>query len=205
MDISEFEPLVSPYVPGAPRHLVRRHAVIAAREFFSRTHAWEEDLPTIETDGLDGTMVLVLDDEIDLCKLVRVYVNGAAAPHEIVSPRRGRDLIREKSGRQIAFTTDLRSVEMWPRPVANSQVEVRAAIQPSRTALEIDDSMFFQYGNDIANGAIASLLLLPNVEWSNQRESVAFSAKFIDRIHSIAAATSFGNGAGPTRPLMRDV
>lgn len=155
---------VLPYVEGCPDALALLHMRNAAIEFCERTLVWQATLSPIVT---------VLNQ--------RSYLFAPALPAgatvaKVLNVRRdgqNMDLMTEvasdanPAGVDAAGTNALRSaLVLGLAPAAGRQLVVRAALKPSRAAIDIDDGLFEQYIEAIAQGAIARLQALPSKPWT---------------------------------------
>jgi hypothetical protein len=70
------------------------------------------------------------------------------------------------------------------------------ALKPSRTATEMDETIFNDLEEVIMHGALQHLLVLPNTNWSD-RELASYHAKqFISQVTERRARANLGNSRG---------
>ena len=166
---SAFFDYVAPRVPGATPELMELHIRNAAIEFCSETRAVTYDLQiTTVVDqpeydiSLTGTgYAPILPDE--------VYY-GSRELHEDTVDRLSKAVIgwREATGSPIVYIcTDPYTIRFYPTPDEVIDIDVKLAVKPARDATGVADYVFDRYVEVIANGAVASIVSIPQKPYSN--------------------------------------
>lgn len=174
-------PEVNPEVPACPHPIMVNAVRNAAIEFCEKTLIWREDLDaiTILTDkrGYD------LDPPTDTVIVVPIYV---AVDGEIIRPA-SVDQLDDVSLYQRVLKTS-RTYDMisasrlqlgWePDADLTSGLEVRAALRPSSSADGADTTIYEEWHEDIAAGAKARLMMMPNKNWTNPQLAMYYQNMF---------------------------
>ena len=92
---------------------------------------------------------------------------------------------------------------LHPLPDAVYDLTVTCPLQPKRGANAIDATLLVKWQDALEDGALARLLALPSVPWSNPREAAERERKFNAAIASagLSAARGYNAGAAPTARL----
>lgn len=200
MNLEDLAHFVLPSVPGCPDSTLLHNLRQAAIEFCARTLAWQQDLDTITSVGNTQSYALVLPASSALVKLLAFTVDGGEA--FVVTPEKGRQLVLNDSGRDVAWTNDRVNVKVHPTPVAAGVIYgFKAALKPTQAATAIADSVGEHYAREIAAGALAGLLDMANVAWADPAKAAQSREHFNDRISTVSAqvAKGFSRGAQNVR------
>lgn len=197
MNWGDFDPYVLPMVAGCPHDTVTHHVKLAAIEFCRRTGVWQENLDTLLADGYSTDFALPLDDQIELVQLIRVSVEDVDVP--ITNYATARDL--EGSNESLCFTVNRKTLSVWPAPALDARIDVFCSIKPALTAFQFPDALFAHYAEDIGNGALSRLLLMPRADWADANLAEAFRARFNDAITSAALSVDRAYTQSPTRDV----
>lgn len=201
-----WEPYVLPYAPGCPDSTMFHHVRQAAIRFLARTFAWQADLPAILGDGASTVFAMPKPSGSEACKLlgVTVYVTGyQPQPVDLVTPEIGAERIREGNLRPCAFTGDLSDLVVWPAQPAASRIVANVALKPAQLAAEIPAVVFDQHANDIATGALASLLSMPKQEWTDMQAAAINSSQFNARMATVARIVGKGAANSARKSAVR--
>lgn len=196
------------YAPEAPGVLVTDIVREAAREFFSRSHAWRETVTLVLVDGVSTYDLLNTPDpdaEPDpIPANVPSFYDEAAATYlvDIVSwhevsfagePVKKRtvaevhNIVPKPTAPLWGFTNPTKStIELIGAPSSEEDGEtltITVSLKPSRSAREIlNDDMVDLYKDAIVHGAVSRLMLLPRQPWSNPGQATYHLARFEDAI-----------------------
>ena len=190
----DFSPYVLPYVIGCPDPTLEMHARLAAIEFFRRTLSWREVLDPIPAEGSE-LVELEAPMQTQIIKVKSVCVDGR--DFQLVEATHGSELSR--TGRELAFTRDNRTLVIYPIQAIGAPVVVEAALAPSITASTMPDALAHHHMQDIAHGAIASLKRIPGQVFTDPAGAQEQQALFERRITTIAAKYSRGLMAAKMR------
>lgn len=200
MNLEDLAPFVLPSVPGCPDPTLLHHLRQAAIEFCGKTLVWQQELDPIDSVSATDSYPLPVPDGAKLVKLLSFTIDGTEA--YVVTPEKGRRLAVQDSIRDVAWTDDRTNVRINPVPgVDGLQYVLKVALKPSQAATAIPDEVGEHYAQDIATGALASLLDLENVTWSDPVKASVRRTRFEARMNSVAAmvAKGFSRGAQQVR------
>lgn len=181
---SELFPRIMPRTPGAPEPLVRRECALAAQALCSAVHCWIEWLePTTVVAG-----VSLYDIDVPSSSQV-VLITGATVD--------GRDCALESWRAYTSDPTDATGRAVIPSshvefqigsPVApGAVVKLRAVLAPTEDATGVPDKVMALYGQAIADGAIAQLMMMPGQPFTDLTTAGLHAARFaatMDRAHT---------------------
>lgn len=202
MNLEDLAPFVLPSVQGCPDPTLLHHLRQAAIEFCSKTLVWQQELAPIASVAGTGTYLLPVPADAKLVKLLTYTIDGVEA--SVVTPEHGRKLAQRWASAEVAWTVDRTNVHFSPVPEANDVPYVfQAALKPTQAATAIPDEVGEHYANDIAEGALASLLSLEKVTWADPVKAGIRRMDFEGRMSRIAAQVSKGFSRGAHRVRAR--
>lgn len=202
----DFAPYVLPYAPGCPDATMEHHVRQAAIDFCRATFVWQANLTAIPGDGASTVFAMAMPAGALACKLLAVTINVtgvAPRPADLVTPEEGAERIRDGDLRPCAFTGDLAGLVVWPAQPTTASIVPTVALKPSQAAATFPDVLFSQHANDIACGALASLLSLPRQEWTDMQAAAIKAAYFSDRKATIARTVERGASKSGRRSALR--
>lgn len=202
----DFSPFVLPYAPGCPDATIEHHVRLAAIDFCRSTFVWQDDLDPLVADGVLTTFTMVCPTDAEVCKLLGVSIkDGVLAPvdAEVVAPMDGAQRIRDGHLHPIAFTGDLRGLVVWPAQPDDAAIVVNVALKPSITAATFPDALFAHHVQDIANGALATILAMPKKDWTDMPAAVIRAGQFSSRKNTLARIVERGFAKSTRRSTTR--
>jgi len=192
MTFDDFLPHVLPSVAGCPDLVARDHGIKAARIYCARTLVWNYSTNPIYAEAGIADYTLQIGDGQELVRVLRVEIDENEyslpdGPHGRAAARRGVGNICVMKGAED-FT-------LSPAPqLDGATIITDIAVKPAFASTYWPDD-FEQYVTDIASGAIASLCLIPRVEWSDAKLADTQQAIFLDRIGTVGMKVARGLGA----------
>lgn len=189
MQWTDFGPYVMPYVTGCPEPVMVHHVRLAAIEFCRKTLCWTEKLDPVLTDGTE-VVEMDVDAHTNIVKPKAVFVDGVE--WTLVEPIIGNSMVSEQSGERFCFTPDKKVLHLYPVQEIGVEVVVRAALCPSLKSTSCIDAIA-EHTQDIAAGAIASIMRLPKQDFTNMADSAVHEAQFRGRISTVAMKVGRGN------------
>jgi len=171
--LTDFRRLVLPDVVGCPVTTVDNAIRGALREFCTRSWILRKDLTPIDTviDQAEYTLTPPTDNRI----LGPVYVGYE---DEEIFPRTEEQLDRQsRSWRNSASGTpycyvvlETNKLRLYPPPAkaVTGGLDVRLAVAPTNVALTVDDFLYDDWEEVIAQGALYRLLKMAKKAWSDQ-------------------------------------
>ena len=199
---------VLPKVSGCPVPVVEHEVLRAAQEFFGCSRAWR--VPAADADveaGVPEVAIASANLEQELVRVEQVWLDGKP-----LGPVTADALDAE-------FTDDWRAhtgtpsrflqltpgtIRLYPAPVVDSPLGLtaRISVRPSDEATGIPDELRVKYRSALTSGALASLLLYPNKDWTSPDLAAVHAQRFqsaIDRAN-LDAAQGFGQARIAARP-----
>jgi len=198
-----FFPDVLPEVPGCPSDVALRairHTVI---EFCEKSliNQVTQDPITLRANLADYDLDAPTGFRVQ--KVMRVWFGGQelepVAPDDIVGP----DIYNSKIGNYTASTAppkaytqkDFSSVSFLPIPnqTYTNSITMRVALVPLRDSTQFDDFLYEQWGEYIACGAKARLMLNPGKPYSNPDSAAVNQARYTTALNDARQRAIRGN------------
>jgi len=173
---SEFYREVQPHVPGCPEDVIDQHLLRAAQEFCKRSEIWRVAISETTVQG-QAVYEPFTEGSALLENTARIAVSG-------------RDLTRVPDLYQNDGTEDVEGVplaygvvngvelRLFPTPDAAYQLTGVAVLKPSTRATGVEDFIYDTYERVIANGSLASLMMIPDKQWSNTESGMYYRGLF---------------------------
>lgn len=180
---------ILPSVGGCPDHLAIDHTIKAAREFCSKTLAWNFEAREIPSARDVRLYTLQLGEDQELVRVLRLTVNGTQYEVPTGFKGRARDL-----GGYTATMVGGNDFVLDPAPNQDGlAILTDLAVRPTLAASQWPDDLS-EYLTDIVAGAIATLCVLPNKDWTDLQVAAVNRAIFQDRINTVGLVVSRGRG-----------
>lgn len=194
-ELRHFLRFVLPYAPACPDPMAEQHILSAAREFCEATRCWRET----DTIPIHGHAIEV------------VCVPPYAALHEIEDAKfDGRPLER------VAFKDSLHGAEGLPEqimqtsmntisiaPAACGQLTISLFLKPALDTDILPDFLYEQWAEQIGYGAVARILDLPDMPFSNPSAALTYRVLFERAKDSNFNASRRGQQRAPVRTRSR--
>lgn len=178
---SDLFPLIVPHVPGAPEPLIRAHCALAARQLCSNLRCWSEWLEPVQAQapGTEYDLEAPLGAHVILVEAVTV--NGrdgclaAWRTYKADPALAGGDLVVP-----VSHTVFRLGGSVPP----GAEIRIRVVLEPTRDAMGVPDHVLDLYGEAIADGAIASMMMLPGQPFSNLQMAGVHAGAFAAAVTS---------------------
>ncbi len=179
VDLSVFLPHIRQYAPGVSVPTAYFGSRQAAIDFCHRTKMWryEDDFDVSASDSEDISTPI---DSV-LLDLEAVYFDGnkltPKTPGWLDENARGwrtGELIGGPS--QFVTQTEPNTIRLVPG--ADGHVNIYAWLKPSQDAEQLPQFLGDQYRETIAHGALARILMMPNMPFTNPNQGAAFAVLF---------------------------
>jgi hypothetical protein len=174
----DFLPQVAPLVLMCPNPMVVNAIRNTAIDFCTRTNVWQETqdtesataigLPLDLSAPVGAMVVLVLACKIDGQLIPPVTIDYLDDRHPNWEVATGTP--------SNYFQPNTAQLGLYPKPVAAVNVTLRVAYAPTRASTGIDSAIYENNLTTIAAGALASLLVMPGVAWSNPELALYYAA-----------------------------
>lgn len=176
---------VLPYANGCPDQTAIFHLQQAAIEFFQRTQAWKQRLTPINTVANQDAYSFALPANSSIAKILKYEFAGQEA--DVVDGTMGQSLSINQSGLDAAWTDDRLNFSVTPMPLTAGQVMTfQVALKPTQAATTLPSTMWEQYIQYIAWGALAEILNIPNQSFTNPARAAQFKADFTDAMQRVS-------------------
>jgi hypothetical protein len=178
---AEFYDTLLPDLPGCTPTMANVALRHAAREFCSKTLAWNE------WRGPQDTSDASIQYDFDVATTENVVkLLGATLAGNDLKVLAQNDLPLDwqtaPGCRSGIVTIDLRSFFVLPQRAAGLAIKTWIALQPSKKGAGVPDALFDQYEEDICAGAKARLMLSPKKPYSDAGLAGTHRADFDTRI-----------------------
>lgn len=199
---SDFHALVLPRLQGCSEISVELAARQSAIEFCRRTLAMQKILDSVATVAEQATYTVASGDEV-IHKLLGVKLDDE--PLELLRDVEFDWAARDTSGTPTgALLSGPRVIELYPVPsVDGYSVVVRAAMAPSQASSTLDDSLFEEHAQAIADGAVARLAAQANRSYTDPGTAQECQARFDAEIDRVKARVFYSHSRAPTRSINR--
>lgn len=204
IDLDEFFPSIMPYAPGCPEPSAALAVVNAAQIFCERTRLWRNE-DRFELTGAECDVVCAPDNAM-LFEIEHAEVDGRR-----IDPIAWSDLNRDfphwrDSDGQARWYTQTQPGTLQVLPYsATGTLRLSTVLRPAGDADQLPDFLFKQYRREIADGALADLLMLPAQSFSNPEMAQFYALRFSTRLDTLAARSVTGQQRAPLRTRFRDL
>lgn len=210
-ELSVFTRFIAPHVIGCPDPLIEEHALTACIEFAEETCIVQQT--TVDAAVADLSEYDVEEPSmLELTRVLRVFhrrrLLKARSASEITdaAAASGETIVGEVVASGAPAEWFMRdpaqaTVSIYPPPELSEDhaVTIVSAMQPTRDATRVPDDLYFSYARDIAAGATALLMMMPQQPWSNPQLAVVHRSTFNNAKARAAAMARTGFGAGSLR------
>jgi hypothetical protein len=180
-NISEFKNLVAPDVLPCPDPIVERETVGAILEFCSKTNILQKTF-NVDISSHSVTTTTQNSMDIDVSTILSGYrvvsvldiwidsVQYEPYRKEFYNTVTNYD---QMYGSQMCFfyLTSNTVIRLYDRSESEEDLDMTVAVKPLRTAATVDDFLFEDFGETIANLAKYQILRVPGQPWYNPQAS----------------------------------
>lgn len=200
VDLSVFLPHIKQYAPGVATPTAYFGIRQAAIDFCQRTKTWRyEDDFDISAD--DAEQITTPSNSV-LVDLERVLFEGNDLLPKTTAwlddnVRGWR--INADGGSVAQYVTQTEQNTIRLVPAAAGHVNIYAWLKPSQDADQVPDYLGDQYRETIAHGALARILMMPNMPFSNPQLGAMFLGLFNAALDTFQNKGSMGQQRARTR------
>jgi hypothetical protein len=202
--ISVFFPRVLPYVPGCSEPLAQQALVDAAIVFCEESQVIRARLDGFSTVPDQVSYELDAPAQQQVARILEVRVDGRPIPMVMAEDV---GMISDAVGRPMACYTDATGSEfvlrLFPIPDGVYQVQVSAALRPSRDATSVEDDLFNLWSDALVSGALARLMAVPAQPFSNPALAGGYSVAALSAARKARVEGSFARVRGSTGVTQR--
>lgn len=185
VDLSVFLPHIKQYAPGVPIPTAYFALRQAAIDFCTRTKLWryedEYDVAAEDSDDISAPNNAVILD------LEAVYFDGfeltPKTPAWLDENARGWRT-NEVTGGPAKYITQIEVNTFRLVPAATGHINIYSWLKPSQDADQLPAFLGDQYREVIAHGALARILIMPGMPFSNPSMGAVFASSFSGSLDS---------------------
>jgi len=196
---------VAPHVIGCPSAVITQYVRKVATDLCERAKVWRVDLtPQLLADG-DYTYDFVspiANTEVSAILSAKCALPSGDIPLEVYTHDQVVSAYplypdANAKGQPLALTRmDAATYNVVPIPDDQGPytVSLYAAIRPTATATQMEDSVMYEYRRTIFHGVLHELMLLPNRAWTNDKMAVYHGKQWEYFLYNARARANKGFG-----------
>lgn len=199
-----FVPKVAIEVSMCPRPIILDAVRQACIEFCELSNVWKEWLDPIAVSTTERAIEVAHPDKARIIKVLDARFTDVTDPLTPIIPSKANELYSgwdtDLSGEPEAiFLRTIDEIRLCPHPDTAGDLTIEATLKPSEDSLVVDDKLWLDHAQIIANGAKAHLMAQHNVEWSNPQRAAQLKSMF----ESAARSLNIAQAVGHTRARFR--
>jgi hypothetical protein len=208
-----FFPDVLPEVPGCPPEVAEREIRNTVIEFCEKSLIHQVTLDPITLRANLSDYFLDAPGGSRVHKIMKAFFRGQPippiAPDEIANPEtynpRIGGYIAPKSQPTAYTQIDFQTVSFIPIPdqAYPNAVTMRVALSPLRDSEEFEDFLFEQWGEAIACGAKARIMVKPGKPYTNPDAATVNQARYVSGLNDARQRATRGNVRSDLRVQLR--
>jgi hypothetical protein len=160
----DFLPLITPHLPGCPNASIKTYLALTARDFFTKTYLWQDDIDAIYLAVNQVEYDLDAEAEVEDVLAVVLDKQQLDRTEFRLIPFERRDEIGPP--RMYWIHSD-RTIRVFPTPDKRAVMKVSAVLKPARNATGVEDWIYATWADVLVNGTVAQLAIMPGKEWSD--------------------------------------
>lgn len=191
--ISDFFPRMLPYLPGCSEPLAAQAILDAAIVFCEDAQVVREELDSFTTATGEKSYALDAPSQQQIARVLDVTVDGRSLPGIAAEDV---DLLVGAEGSPMSFYTSRNGSELllnlFPTPDKAYQVQVRAALRPTRNATQLEDDLFNLWSDAVIAGAMARVMAIPGQPFSDPAGSAGYDVAAARAANKARVEGNFG-------------
>ena len=193
-----FLPEVMPNVAGCPEMVAINAVRQACREFCTRTTIWRSTLAAIDSVLGQPTYSIVLASGSEVVLPLHVEYNDihlsptTEEKLEDAYPT-WRDASNGTPTMYLIETKGTIRLHVPPDSAITGGISVRVALRPTMTADTVEDIVYTDWSERIADGALARLTKMAGKDWSNPQLGIYHETQFWNGILMARATVEHGH------------
>lgn len=194
-------PDVLPSLPGCPESTVLRAIRDAAVEFCNRSQIWRFEVEPFPVVKGIADYQLDIPAGTHIAAFIRVKHADRQRPLELRTTEELDDKSpgwRSMEGQPAYFVqhgVDGVLLDRLPKETRQNVLSATLALKPTNSATAVDDLLFFDWKEEIADGARSRLMGDANRQWSNPMLAQEKRKNFTSAIHRAALKARLGSGS----------
>lgn len=185
---------IQPHVPDCPSPMILQAVRQASIEFCRSSRYLRVNLDPFNTVVGDDEYELSPPTDTVVSAIINIRCGG-----RILDPEKQEDLDAESNywrdleGQPSRFIQpDESTIIINPIPQEVMVVRIMAAVRPSQSSGGVDSLLFERFMDAIASGALAKLMAMPSVAWSNPELSAYHAGIFRSGVSEAADKAARG-------------
>lgn len=201
IDLDAFLPRITPYAPGVAEPTAFANIIKAAQIFCDRGRLWRNDVSVDVTPVSVNTIPVPVGAELFEIESARV----AERSLEPIS-------IAELDRRYADWRSQVNDLPRWYTqtvpgtvqlvPACTGTLDLSTFLRPTNNAQQLPD-LFGQYLEEIADGALARILMIPAQPFTDPAAAQFYGQRFDNRMDSLFNRTVQGQQRAPIRTRAR--
>ncbi len=171
----DFLPLITPHLPGCPNASIKTYLALTARDFFTKTYLWQDDIDAIYLAVNQVEYDLDAEAEVEDVLAVVLDKQQLDRTEFRLIPFERRD---EIGSPRLYWIHSDRTIRVFPIPDKRAVMKVSAVLKPARDATGVEDWIYATWADILVNGAVAQLAIMPGKEWSDMNLATMHKALY---------------------------
>lgn len=193
---------VMPHVPGCPTTVAVNAVRNSCIEFCEKSLIMQRDHDLVSVIANIPDYDFEPDTGYVVIKIMRAWFEATPlqpiSPDEVGSIRVYNKLAEGADGTgtpRYIIQKDERTFSVYPVPKDNTSnaIFMRVALKPTRASTQVDDSLYEEYLEPIASGAVARLMLMPAKPYTNPQLALAQKSLFEAGVNQARQRASRGH------------
>jgi hypothetical protein len=148
---------------------------LTARDFFTKTYLWQDDIDAIYLAVNQVEYDLDAEAEVEDVLAVVLDKQQLDRTEFRLIPFERRDEIGPP--RMYWIHSD-RTIRVFPTPDKRAVMKVSAVLKPARDATGVEDWIYATWADVLVNGTVAQLAIMPGKEWSDMNLAAMHKAMY---------------------------
>ncbi len=175
MYVEELLPEVMIEAQGCPEPLIERQLRTSMVDFYRESKSWRYTTEAASVTAGDPVVELDLPSDTTVLRVYWAKLGGADL--RAVSPRAVTDRIGLPRGYAVDGISRVMTLDVTPeRGFIRDGLVANVALLPLHSLGDLPDELFGQHRDGILYGALAKLLVMGNVPWSNPNAAANYQA-----------------------------
>jgi hypothetical protein len=205
---SAFFPYLIPLVPHVADPVAEQAIRDACIEFCKESLVWQTPIDPISTTGGEGVYQLDVPTGTNLAHVVDLYYDNARLGKKSISEIASKfsyDWMQRVGTPSVFTMLNPNEVTLVPKPetsLLNALTGI-LAFAPLRKSTGIIDYIFEDYAEEIARGAAARLMMIPNQQWTDPKSGLGYRKQFTSDMSNARAHVNQGQVRAPISVHLR--
>jgi len=173
--LTDFLPYVLPYVLGCSEPMAVQHVRMACIDFCVSTGLWKVMTEGVNVNAGVNQYFVENPSDSNVAQVERVWFRGTPIPvtNDHITPQDAYSAANPLSivgtPSRAIYDKATNNIILTPTPdeAASKALALYLVLKPSRTSNNVPDFLFKDYAAEIASGAIASLMRMPDQPYTN--------------------------------------